>query len=66
MGNRANKIMDKLCEFGLISEKFANQPRTVLSQSIEDISDEVMSFLKRQGKSAEDVAEAIRKRANIA
>ena len=37
MGNRANEIMDKLYELGLISEKFANQPRRVLPQSVEDV-----------------------------
>ena len=62
MGNRANEIMDRLCEFGLISEKFANQPRKVLPQSVEDIPGKVMFFLTRWGKSAEDIAVALSKR----
>lgn len=62
MGNRANEIMDRLCEFGLISEKFANQPRTVLPQSVEDIPGKVMFLLARWGKSAEDIAAALSKR----
>ena len=62
MGNRADAIIDKLCEFGLISEKFSNQPRTVLPQSVEDIPDKVMAFMARWGKSAEDIAEALSKR----
>ena len=62
MGNRANEILDKLFELGLISEKFANQPRTVLPQSVEDIPDKVMAFLARSGKSAEDVATVLSKR----
>lgn len=62
MGNRVNKIMDRLCEFGLISEKFANQPRKVLPQSVEDIPFKVTYFMTRWGKSAEDIAAALSKR----
>ena len=62
MGNRANEFIDKLCEAGLISEKFSNQPRKVIPQSVEDIPEEVMNFLKRQGKSIDDVTAAISKR----
>lgn len=62
MGNRVNEIMDRLCEVGLIGEKYANQPRTVLPQSVEDIPDRVMNLLTRQGKSVEDVVAALRKR----
>lgn len=62
MGNRVIEIMDKLCEFGLISEKFANQPRRVLPQSVEDIPGKVMNFLMCQGKSVEDVATALSRR----
>ena len=62
MGNRVNKIMDRLCEFGLISEKFANQPRKVLPQSVEDIPFKVTYFMTRWGKSVEDIAAALSKR----
>ena len=62
MGNRADTIIDKLCEFGLLSEKFANQPRRVLPQSVEDIPDKIMDILARQGKSVDDVAAALSKR----
>ena len=62
MGNRANEIMDRLCEFRLISEKFANQPRKVLPQSAEDIPFKVKYFMTRWGKSAEDIAAALSKR----
>lgn len=62
MGNRANGIMDKLCEAGLVSEKSANQPRQVLPQSIEDIPDAILRFLTSQGFSSKDVDAAINKR----
>lgn len=62
MGNRVDKIVDKLCEFGLITEKFANKPRAVLPQSIEEVPEEVMSFLARCGVSVDDVAMALGKR----
>ena len=62
MGNRANEIMDKLYKFGLISEKFAHQPRKVLPQSVEDIPDEAMNLLTRRGVSIDDVAAALSKR----
>lgn len=62
MGNRANGIMGKLCETGLVSEKFANQPRSVLPRSVEDIPDVVLELLMRQGVSAEDVDKALSRR----
>lgn len=62
MSNRADTIIEKLCELGLISEKFANQPRKVLPQSVEDIPDEVMNLLTRRGVSVDDVAAALNKR----
>lgn len=62
MGNRANGIMDKLYETGLVSEKFANQPRRVLPRSVEDVPAAVMELLTREGISAEDVAAAFNRR----
>ena len=64
MGNRANKITDKLFEAGLISEKFSNQPQKVLPQSVEDIPDNVMDFLTRRGISIKDVTATLSKRTN--
>lgn len=62
MGNRANGIMDKLCEAGLVSGKFSNQPRKVLPLSVEDIPDAIMGLLTRYGYTIEDVAVALNKR----
>jgi len=62
MGNRASEIMDKLCEWGIVSEKFSKQPRKVLPQAIEDIPDAVLQFLENRGFPAEAVTDAINKR----
>lgn len=56
MGNRADAILDRLQEMGIISEKFAKQPRSVLPKSVEDISPSVIEFLTRNGISQEDMA----------
>lgn len=62
MGNRANGIMDELYKIGLVSEKFANQPRQVLPQSMGDIPETVLQFLINQGFSNEVINAAINKR----
>lgn len=64
MGNRANRIMDKLCEAGLVSTKFSNQPRSVLPHSVEDIPDAVMNLLTRGGIPSEEVAMAFSRRSS--
>lgn len=58
MGNRAYDIAEKLFEMGLITEKFVNQPRKVLPQSAEELSETVMQFLQSNGFSSEDVSDA--------
>lgn len=62
MGNRAKDFLDNLCDLGLVSEKFANQPRQVLPQCVEDVPDDVLQLLSRYGFSAEMVGAAINKR----
>lgn len=57
MGNRAYVFVKKLFEMGLVTEKFAKQPRKVLPQSIEDLPEEVLKLLLDQGFSAEKVSE---------
>ena len=49
MGNRANDILDKLFEMGIVSNKFAKQPRKVLINSFSEIPDNVMGFLRKNG-----------------
>lgn len=62
MGNRASKIADKLYEFGIIADKFANLPREVLPKSIGDISDKVIDFLSANDVSMDDIISAIENR----
>ena len=62
IGNRADIIMDRLNPMGIISEKHANQPRKVPPRSTEDLSEEVMVFLRSNGKTIEDVDSAIKMR----
>ena len=64
MGNRAYDIVDQLCEMGLVSEKFANQQRTVLPQLRESVPDKVMVFLQNCGYTENIVTETIRNRDN--
>ena len=59
MGNRAYDIVDQLCEMGLVSEKFANQQRTVLPQLLESVPDKVRIFLRNCGYAEDIVAETI-------
>lgn len=59
MGNRAYDIVDELYELGIVAEKFYNQPRRVLSQAVEDLSENVLELLKSNGISVEAVSEAI-------
>lgn len=56
MGNRADDIMNTLCKMGVVSEKFANQPRQVLPKAVEDIPQEVVDFLTSNGVSIEEIA----------
>lgn len=62
MGNRANCIIDKLFEMGLVSEKDANKPRKVLPQSIEDIPAEATEILTKNGVSTDEIVVALEQR----
>ncbi len=55
MGKRANEIIDLLCEKGIITGKFANQPRKVIPACIEEVSDEIINFLEIYGYNQEQV-----------
>lgn len=58
MGNRANEVMEKLFELGLVTGKFANQPRKVIPGSIEEIPESVNGLLLRNGFSEEIIMAA--------
>jgi DNA segregation ATPase FtsK/SpoIIIE-like protein len=62
MGNRADDIMEKLRLIGIVTEKFSNQPRKVIPQSVDEVPADVMEFLAQNGVTAADVAEAIANR----
>ena len=64
MGNRAYDIVDRLFEKGLVAEKFANQPRRVLPQAVEDLADNVLELLRSNGFSVEAVSDVILNRCN--
>lgn len=57
IGKKAYAIVDKLCEMGLASEKFANQPRKVLSHSVDDMSQEIMGLLARHSYTPAQIEE---------
>lgn len=64
MGNRAYDIVEQLYGMGLVAEKFSNQPRKVLPQSVQDVSNEVQALLQNCGYTEDMVAETIRNRDN--
>lgn len=55
MGNRANTIMNKLYEFGIVSEKNANFPRTVVPKTIDDLSEDVKRLLNNSNITDEEL-----------
>lgn len=62
MGNRANEIVERVYSMGIISKKFAKQPRTVLPESISDLPAEVIDLLNRNGITNSDIEDAINRR----
>lgn len=64
MGNRAYGIVEQLYKMGLIAEKFANQQRKVLPQSIEEVPKEVMELLQSHGYTVNMVLDVISNKNN--
>lgn len=62
MGNRANGIIDRLFEMGIVSGKEANKPRKVLPQSIEDIPAETTEILAKNGIPTDEIVSALEQR----
>ncbi|MDR2168141.1 MAG: hypothetical protein LBE35_09885 [Clostridiales bacterium] len=62
MGNSANDIMEELHKMGLVSAKFANQPRNVIPKSVDDVPNEVMELLLSFGVSKDDIVSVMRQR----
>lgn len=57
MGNRADDIIDQLYEIGLITKKFAKQPRKVIIKTFSDIPENVVAFLCKNGYTVERISE---------
>ena len=55
MGNRADDVMGELFRLGLVSDKYHNQPRTVIQKCFDDLSDGVVSLLKLYGYTDEAI-----------
>lgn len=65
MGNRAYVFVEKLYEMGLVTEKFAKQPRRVLPQSIDELSEDVLKLLLNNGFSVEAISKVISHRISV-
>jgi len=62
MGNRAYDIIERLENMSIISEKYSNQPRSVIPQTVEDLSEEVISLILNNGFTEEDIENAFHNR----
>lgn len=58
MGNRANDFIDEMHKMGIISGKYANQPRKVLPQCADDVPENVRKILLGNGYTDEDINKA--------
>ena len=59
MGKRADGIVDELHGMGIIEALFSNQRRKVIPQSINDLSPEIIDFLKCYGYTQETIQSAL-------
>lgn len=57
MGNRANDILNRLFEMGIVSGKHANLPRSVLVNTITELSEDVVNFVTKHGYTTEQLSE---------
>jgi S-DNA-T family DNA segregation ATPase FtsK/SpoIIIE len=62
MGRRAQGILEKLFQMGIVSEKYCNQPRNVVLNSVDEIPPEVVTLLLNSGITVDDIAAAIQSR----
>lgn len=56
MGNRAGYILNCLFEMGIVSEKFANQPRKVLVNSRSELSEDAVNLVTKCGYTVEQIS----------
>ncbi|MDE7275011.1 MAG: hypothetical protein K2N95_18530 [Lachnospiraceae bacterium] len=60
--NRASQFIEKLYDLGIVGDLDAKLPRKVLSQAVDDVSEDVLKLLMDNGVSEEAVLDAIRSR----
>lgn len=60
--NRANQFIERLYDLGIVGDLDAKLPRKVLSQSIDDVSEDVLELLTHNGFSEKTVADFFHKR----
>lgn len=56
---RANGFLKNLCEFGIVEDRYAKLSRKVRPGCLEDLSPEIIDFLKGHGYTLEHIEEAI-------
>jgi len=64
MGNRARNIIDLLCQKQIVSEKKYNQPREVIPTCIEELSEEILTYLEKYGYTKEQLKGIFQSRNN--
>jgi S-DNA-T family DNA segregation ATPase FtsK/SpoIIIE len=63
--SRADEILEEMVKMELVAEKSANnQPRTVLVTKFEDLSEEVLALLERNGYTLDDIKNVFNQRAS--
>ena len=55
-------MINKLEQMGLVTEPFAKQARKVIPKSIDDVANEVIQLLAKNGISTDDIAKVITSR----
>jgi S-DNA-T family DNA segregation ATPase FtsK/SpoIIIE len=62
--SRADEILEKMVKMKLVTEKSSkNQPRTVLVTKFEDLSEEVIALLERNGYAQDDIKKVLKNKA---
>lgn len=55
---RASEFLERLYQFGIIGEKYEKNPREVLPNNLEDLSELTVNFLKQYGFSEDNINDA--------
>lgn len=60
IGNRATEIIEILHKMNIVTAKFSNQPRKVITNCLEDLSSDTISFLEAYGYTKEQINETFK------